>query len=140
MFRICYSQHRSMATCQQSSAQKNSFMIAAGLLTHYAFLPRPRLIPNVRFFLHSLPLLVQRQSTLPPPGQLEYYNTAWGLKKVHLKGDISAVSRLSRRYLEVRNLKDSVSDIQWCHNCVPWPHTSHVRELPTKCHISTFIV
>ena len=114
-------------------------MLAAGLLAHYAFLPLPRLIANARLFLHSLPLLPQQQHALPPPGQLEYYDVAWGLQKVHLKGrGLAAVSRLSRRCLEVRNLKGS--DIQWCHNCVPWPHAIHVHELPTKCHISAFIV
>jgi hypothetical protein len=69
----------------KSFAIKNSFVIAADLLAHYAFLPLPRLFQNVYFFHHSLPLL-QRQATLPPPGQLEYYDVAWGLHKVHLKG------------------------------------------------------
>jgi hypothetical protein len=117
-------------------------MSAEGLLAHCAFLPLPRLIQNAHSFLHSLPLL-QRQSALPPPGQLEYYDVAWGLHKVHLKGKgLAAVSRLSRRCLQVRNLKDSVSDIQLCHNClsVPWPHAVHVHELHTKCHINAFIV
>jgi hypothetical protein len=44
----------------------------------------PRLIPNVRFFLQSHPLRLQRLSTLP--GQLEYYDVAWGLTNVLLRG------------------------------------------------------
>jgi len=49
-------------------------------------------------------------------GSFNNYDVARGLKKVHLKGKgLATVSRLIRRRLEVRNLKGSVSDFQWCH-------------------------
>ena len=54
------------------------------------------------------PLFLQRQSTVSPPGQIEYYDVAGGLTKVLQKEKVlAAVSRLRRRYVvEVRNFND----------------------------------
>jgi hypothetical protein len=86
-FRICC-MHHSMATCQPQNYLCNRIPFDTsleGLFPHYAFTPLPHLVPNVCFFLQSLPLLQQQQSAVSPPGQLEYYAVAWGLTKVLLK-------------------------------------------------------
>jgi hypothetical protein len=82
----CTQQHR-MATCQPHNHLCNRILCdtsLAVLFAYYAFTPLPRLIPNVRFFLQYLTLLLQRQSAMSPPGQPEHYIT-WGLTKVLLK-------------------------------------------------------
>jgi hypothetical protein len=112
MFRVCCTRHHTTAFCQPHDQLRNRIIFdasLAGLFARYAFTPIPPSYPNVRFFLQfPPPLLLQRQSTILPPGRLEYYDVAWGLTKVLLqeKG-LAAISRLRRRYLvEVRNLND----------------------------------
>ena len=128
-FRECCTQHHSMATCQPYNHLPNRIPFVTSLAGLFAttHLPPSRLIPNVRFFLQSLPLL-QRQSLVSTSGRLEYYDVVWGLTKVLLKEKgLVAVSRLRRRYLvEVRNLNDRVSDIQGCQNCLSYGLLWHI--------------
>jgi hypothetical protein len=90
-------------------------MIAAGLFANYA--SSPRLAPTVQLHPSIPPLHLQRQSTVSPPGQLEYY-VAWGVTKVHLKekGLAAVSSKKSRRkrHIFVRNVDDKLAAYGGC--------------------------
>jgi hypothetical protein len=93
----CCTQNHGTATCQPHTHLRNGILSdtsRASLFAHYAFTPPPPPSYSKCTLLPSIPPL--RQSTVLPPGQLGYYNVAWGLTKVVQKV-LAAVSRLRHR-------------------------------------------
>ena len=86
-FRICCTQHHSMATCHHIIICAIEFFLLLHLqaCSHTTQLPPPPSYFTCKLHLQSLPLPLQRQSTVSPPRQLEYYAVVWGVTKVRLK-------------------------------------------------------
>ena len=88
--------------------------------------PLPRLITNVRFFLQSPPLFLQRQSKVSPTWRLEYYDVAWGLTKVLKEKGLAAVrfkASLPSGSAQFERHNSEVSKLS-----VLWPHAFSVHE------------
>jgi len=123
-----------MATCQPHNPLCNRFLFVtslAGLFAHYAFTPSPVLFQIYASSFDPSPLFLQRESTVSPPGQLEYYVVVWGLTKVLQNEVLAAVSRLRRRYGGSAQFER-----QRGMKTVLWPHALSVHELHKK---KTFI-
>ena len=145
-FRVFCTQHHSMATCQPHNSLRNRIRFdtsLAGLFTHYA---------------HNLSTSYSEWTLLPPPPSAATVlsitsSAAWLLRLCLGPHEGSSEREGFGCGQQINTLLFSGSATSWkCAiwktelaifrgaKTVLWPHGISIHDLPTKCHISAFIV